>query len=127
MCTRAPARALTWAARAVWRGGVVCVAAGGARGGVPGQKSAIFSGLRGAVAFRKAAFAHIGLEMPEQPANKLIIFNRENAGRAFENIAEMVEILKKYKVRARVGVCAPTPPPYHPVPDSSDRPHVALK
>jgi hypothetical protein len=69
------------------------------RGGVPGQKSAIFSGLRGAVAFRNAAYKKVNLQMPTGPANKLIIFNRENAGRAFENINDMIEVLKKYKVR----------------------------
>ncbi len=35
------------------------------------------------------------------------IFNRENAGRAFENIADMVKILDKYKVRAASACTRP--------------------
>ena len=72
------------------------------RGAIPGQKSAIFSGLRSAVAFRLAAYKLAGIQPPEKPANRIIIFNRENAGRAFENIADMITILKKYKARLLV-------------------------
>lgn len=71
-------------------------------GAIAGEKSNIFSGIRGAVMFRKAAYAMLGLEVPASPPRRLIIFNREGAGRAFENIAAMIAIVEKYHVAYEV-------------------------
>ncbi len=42
------------------------------RGAIPGQKSAIFSGIRSAVAFRKAAYDLVGVTTPEKPPAKMM-------------------------------------------------------
>jgi hypothetical protein len=64
---------------------------------VMGNKPNVFSGMKPAVLFRNAAYARVGVK-PRSPPKKLVVFNREHAGRRFENIDEMVALFERYEI-----------------------------
>lgn len=68
------------------------------RGVLASNKPNLFSGMRPATLFRDQAYARYGLKMPRQPPKKLIIFNRANAGRRFQNMEEMEDLFKRYDI-----------------------------
>lgn len=69
-----------------------------ARGVLVGSKPNVFSGLKQALAFRLAAYKRVGVKAQSRPNKQLVVFNRENAGRRFENIAEMEVLFKRYNI-----------------------------
>ena len=68
------------------------------RGVLMGNKPNVFSGMKPAFNFRAAAYDRVGIAPARVPPKKLVVFNRENAGRRFENIDEMVALFKRYDI-----------------------------
>lgn len=77
------------------------------RGVITGMKPNLFSGMKPAVNFRNMVYSSFGIENLKHPAKKLLIYNRANAGRRFENIEEIEALLKRYEIpyeiRAKAG------------------------
>ncbi len=47
---------------------------------------------------RRHVFAHVGLALPEAPAQKIMFWVRDNHHRQFMNINEMLAIADKYSI-----------------------------
>ena len=43
-------------------------------------------------------YSKFGIQEPERPPKHLVIYNREGAGRSFENIADLEALLRKHNV-----------------------------
>jgi hypothetical protein len=90
---------------------------------ITGMKPNLFSGMKPAVNFRNMVYSSFGIENLKHPPKKLLIYNRANAGRRFENIEEIEALLQRYEIpyeiRAKAGSFEDQvggfPPPTHPL------------
>ena len=76
------------------------------RGIISGMKPNMFSGMKPAVNFRNAVFAKFNIETTKHPPKKLLIYNRANAGRRFENIEDIERLLKRYEIPYEIRASA---------------------
>ncbi len=68
------------------------------RGVLMGSKPNVFSGMKPAFNFRAAVYKRFDIPVLRQPPKRLIVFNRANAGRRFENMDEMEALFKRYDI-----------------------------
>jgi hypothetical protein len=68
------------------------------RGVLSGNKPNVFSGMKPAFNFRSAVYSKFGIVSLPHPRKKLLLYNRANAGRRFENIDEMEALFKRYDI-----------------------------